>query len=49
MYTEVSPGTAPLWLPLHYGDGQIRSIRGRGRKDRRKTGNVGKIPWDKES
>ena len=33
----------------YYGDGQIRNTKDRGKEDRRKTGNDGKIPWDKET
>jgi len=33
----------------YYRGGQIRNTKDRGKKDRRKTGNDGKIPWDKET
>ena len=32
-----------LWLK-HYRNGQIKSMRGKGRKDRKRTGGDGKIP-----
>jgi len=33
----------------YYGGSQIRNMRDRGKKDKRKTGDNGKIPWDKET
>ena len=32
-----------------YGDSQIRNTRGRGRKDGKRTGYNGKIPWNKKT
>ena len=33
----------------YYGNGQIRNMRDKGRKDRKRTRDNGKIPWDEET
>ena len=33
----------------YYRGSQIRNTKDRGKEDRRKTGDNGKIPWDKKT
>ena len=37
-----------LWLK-YYGNSQIRNMRDKERKDRKRTRDNGKIPWDEET
>ena len=45
-----SQGNYQRGLQLKYcGDGQTRNMKGKGRKDGKRTGDDEKIPWDEET